>query len=246
MFDGGKLDGVFDRSGAVYRPPRRWLIREFASLVLADAPTPAAPPVRVDPAQGDTALLIPPFLTPDLLMAPFRDALTACGHRVEGWGLGPNFGPTPRLLAGLRRKLADMAQRRGGPVTVIGVSLGGLLARDLAHDRPDQVRQVVTIASPFRLPTAANIEPLFHLVAHRYVDGFDFKRLGQPLPMPSLAIYTREDGIVSWESCVSDEPLGRNAEVRGKHMVICGYPEVVRLVSERLAQRSTADQSSPD
>ncbi len=233
----GKLDGVFDREGRVFRPPRRWLIREFTSVFLPDAPTvDTAPPVRVDPAEGETVLVIPPFLTPDLLMAPFRDALKACGHRVEGWGLGPNLGPTPRLLAGLRARLDRMVETKGGPVTVLGVSLGGLLARDLAHDRPDRVRQVITIASPFRLPTAANIEPLFHLVAHRYQDGFDFRRLGRPLPVPSLAIYTREDGIVSWESCVSDEPLGTNAEVRGKHMVICGYPEVVRVVSARLAR----------
>jgi pimeloyl-ACP methyl ester carboxylesterase len=230
----GKLDGVFDRSGAVFRPPRRWLLREFASLVTAQGPW--AEPVRVDPGRGETVLVIPPFLTPDLLMAPFRDALTRCGHVVEGWGLGPNFGPTPRLLGGLRRKLADMAQRRGGPVTVIGVSLGGLMARDLALDRPADVRQVITIASPFRLPTAATIEPLFHLVAHRYVDGFDFRRLQGPLPMPSLAIYTREDGIVSWESCVSDEPLGVNVEVAGRHMVICRYPQVIRAVTARLAQ----------
>lgn len=231
----GKLDGVFDRSGRVFRPPRRWLIREFASIVTAHGPW--AEPVRVDPARGETVLVIPPFLTPDLLMAPFRGALAQCGHRAEGWGLGPNFGPTPRLLAGLRRKLQAMADRRGGPVAVIGVSLGGLMARDLAHDLPDHIRQVITIASPFRLPTAANIEPLFHLVAHRYVDGFDFPRLQRPLAMPSLAIYSREDGIVSWESCVSDEPLGANVEVSGRHMVICQYPEVIRAVTERLAQR---------
>lgn len=232
-----RLDGVFDREGRVFRPPRRWLIREFASVFLPDRPqgAAAAPPVRVDPAAGDAVLVIPPFLTPDLLLGPFHDALRACGHRVEGWGLGPNFGPTPRALAGLRRKLRAMAEAAGGPVSVIGVSLGGLLARDLAHDHPDLVRQVITIASPFRLPTAANIEPLFHLVAHRYQDGFDFRRLGTPLSVPSLSIYTREDGIVSWESCVSDEPLGANAEVRGRHMVICGYPEVVQAVARRLA-----------
>lgn len=235
----GKLDGVFDREGRVFRPPRRWLLRELASL--AGPAGPWVEPVRVAPGRSDTVLVVPPFLTPDWPLAPFRRALAQCGHRVEGWGLGPNVGPTPRLLAGLRRKLAGMAA--AAPVTVIGVSLGGLLARDLAHDHPGMVRQVITIASPFRLPTAANIEPLFHLVAHRYADAFDFRRLGRPLPVPSLAIYTREDGIVSWESCLSDEPLGENAEVRGRHMVICGYPEVVRLVSARLAAEAPTVQS---
>jgi len=236
----GKLDGVFDRSDRVFRPPHRWLLREFLSLVMPTGP--AEEPRRVDPSQGEMVLVVPPFLTPDLLMGPFHSALARCGHQVEGWGLGPNFGPTPRLLGGLRRKLAAMAERRGGPITVIGVSLGGLLARDLAFDRPELVRQVITIASPFRLPTVATIEPLFHLVAHRYVDGFDYQRLGRPLSMPSLAIYSREDGIVSWESCVSAEPLGVNAEVRGKHMVICRYPAVIRLVSERLASAPLASE----
>jgi len=85
-----KLKGVFDRRGTVFRPPRRWLVREFASLVTT--PGTEVPPHRVDPAQGDWVLVVPPFLTPDLFMAPFRDALQACGHRVEGWSLGPNFG----------------------------------------------------------------------------------------------------------------------------------------------------------
>jgi pimeloyl-ACP methyl ester carboxylesterase len=140
-----------------------------------------------------------------------------------------------------------MAQRRGGPVTVIGVSLGGVMARDLALDRPADVRQVITIASPFRLPTAATIEPLFHLVAHRYVDGFDFRRLQGPLPMPSLAIYTREDGIVSWESCVSDEPLGVNVgsgrPAHGDLPVPPGHPRGHRAAGAALTHPTSPARS---
>lgn len=234
------FEDLLDRDGVVFRPPRRWLIREVLSL--ATVPPPQAPSAAPE-ARRDTVLVVPPFLTGDLPLAGFRQFLGRCGHDVHGWGLGVNIGPTARILAGLRRRAEDVAQRNGGKLTLIGVSLGGLLARDLAFDRPELVRQVITVASPFRLPTATNIAPLFRMVAHRYHPEFDFRRLGQPLPMPSLAIYTRTDGIVSWESCRSDDPLAINAEVEGSHMIICRYPQVLRLVAERLARGSPDDHS---
>ena len=110
---------------------------------------------------GHVVLVIPAFLASDRLTRPVHRFLARCGYRPFGWGLGINWGPTPRLLAGLRARLAALAALEGGKVSIVGVSLGGLLARDLAHDRPHQIRQVITLGAACRLPAATIVAPLF-------------------------------------------------------------------------------------
>lgn len=186
--------------------------------------------------RNHVVLVVPGFLAADVITRPLRRYLEGCDFRVFGWGMGINFGPTPWLLAGLRRRLTDLRRLEGGPISIIGVSLGGLLVRDLAYDRTDDIRCVVTLASPIRLPTASHLEPLVQLCAPLYSASIDPVRLmTAPLPVPSLAIYTREDGLVAWQSCYRDEENGLAVEVRGSHITICRNPEVMRIVAERLA-----------
>jgi pimeloyl-ACP methyl ester carboxylesterase len=181
------------------------------------------------------ALVVPAFLTTDAVTRPLRDFLTRCGYRALGWELGVNWGPTPRLLAGLRARLSELNRLAGGPVSVVGVSLGGILARDLAHDRADDIRQLITVVSPCRLPTASTLEPLFGLVAWSYSAALDLARFATPLCVPGMTIYTRDDGIVAWESC-RDENTGATAlEVSGQHLSICRNPAVLRAIAECLA-----------
>ncbi|TWB42642.1 alpha/beta hydrolase [Nitrospirillum pindoramense] len=224
------LTGVFDRSGALPRPPYRGLWAEFWSLpTYRPAPPPAVPP-------GDrTVLVIPAFLTADPFTQPLRQFLTRCGHTPHPWRQGINVGPTAAARTGLRHRLDALSQAAGGPIDLVGISLGGLLARDLAQARPDQVRRVVTIGSPVRLPTATPLEPLIRLLARHYADDLDPSRLSQPLPMPTTAIYSRDDGVVAWESCWVPEPLGRVVAVDGAHVTMCRNPDVLRAVAEALA-----------
>jgi pimeloyl-ACP methyl ester carboxylesterase len=161
-----RLEGMFDRTGRVGRPAYRSLQRELWSLLFHF-------PSRPDPTElaqggGHVVLVVPAFLTGDSATRPLRDLLTRCGYRACGWTLGINWGPTPGILAGLRRRIRELRDIAGEPVSVVGVSLGGLLARDLAYDCAEEIRQVVTLASPFRLPTATTIEPLFHFCALFY------------------------------------------------------------------------------
>lgn len=180
-------------------------------------------------------LVIPAFLTTDLTTKPLRRFLDRCGYRVFGWRLGVNWGPTAARRLALRARLEALAEREGGPISLVGVSLGGLLARDLAYDRPQAVRQVITLASPVRLPTASTLEPLFKLMAPFYDTDLDVARLRRPLPVPAMALYTREDGIVAWQSCVGDEPGDGAADVGGAHVTICRNPAALALVARRLA-----------
>ncbi|HEV2676814.1 MAG TPA: hypothetical protein VGV37_19970 [Aliidongia sp.] len=222
------LDG--DRSR---RPPYRRLVREFGSL-LFDRPTSPAPE-SLPHGGGRPILVIPGIFTGDRFTLDLRQFLERCGFQAFGWGLGVNWGPTPHLLDGVARRV-DGLYRNHGPLALVGISLGGLFARDLAYDRPGQVSHVVTIASPFRLPTATTLGALIRIFAHSYSPRVQTERLLTPLPVPSTMILTRDDGIVAWDSCRAHEPDGEIFEVGGAHLTLGSSPAVRRITVERLAK----------
>ena len=223
---------IFDRTGTVRRPPAWRVFRETLSHLTYFPPLPDR--ADVPPGDAHVVLAIPGFLRKDRTTRELRAFLDQCGYRSFGWGLGVNWGPSPQLVAGLRRRLAQLRALEGGPVSVIGVSLGGLFARDLAHDAPDDVRQVITIASPISLPTASTVEPMIRLSARFYRPAIDVARLAAPLAIPSCAIFTRDDGTVAWETCRSADPNCLNIEASGPHSSIQRNPEVLRAVAMRL------------
>jgi pimeloyl-ACP methyl ester carboxylesterase len=224
---------AFDRSRKLARPSYLRLAAEAWTQV---AYNPVPPdPRRLPRGEGHVVLVIPAFLNTDAITGRMRRFLGRCGYRAFGWELGVNWGPTERILKSLRGRLDECCDLEGGPVSLIGVSLGGLLARDLAHDRSQDIAHVVTVVSPFRLPTASHLEPFFRVCAPFYSDGFNSQRLAEPLAMPSTAIFTRDDGLVAWETCRSDEPLGACFEMEGSHSTICRNPGVLSLIAQRLA-----------
>ena len=228
-----RLIGIFDGTGAVHRPPYWRLWREAYAALTYHPPSPDC--AGVPPGQGRVVLVIPAFLTTDVVTRQLRLFLQHCGYRSFGWGLGVNWGPTPRLQLKLRERLANLRDLAKDRVSLVGVSLGGLLARDLAYDHPTDVRQVITIASPINLPTASTIEPLIRLAACFYRPAIDVDRLTSPLPVPSASIFTRDDGLVAWESCTRAEESRANIEVRGPHLTLCRNPDVLRAVAAKLA-----------
>jgi len=235
------LAHVFDHSGKVRRPSLLLTLREGYALLPTRATAPD--PAEVAFGRGHVVLLIPGWFMTDAINAPLQRFLNACGYRAFGWQLGVNWGPTLRLVDGLQRRLAELRELEGGPVSVVGLSLGGLFARDLAYRCPRDVRQVITIASPFRLPTATILEPLFRLLAFCYSPAIDVARLATPLPVPAAAIYTREDGIVAWESCRSGD--GPAVEVAGSHFAVWRNPDVLRAVARRLGQQLSGEELRP-
>jgi len=225
---------IFDRTGAVSQPGLRHLWREIVSNLTYRPAAPAR--LGVADGRGHVVLIIPAFMTNDQVTWELRKFLDQCGYRTFGWGLGLNWGPTPRLVRDVRRRFAELRDMADDRISVIGLSLGGVLARDLAYDFPDDVRQVITIASPFNLPTASVVEPMIRLTAMFYRPAIDIIRLATPLPVPSAAIFSRDDGVVAWESCRGCDPTCINVEVQSPHMSICRNPEVLRLVAARLGE----------
>jgi len=224
-------------------PPRQWLaeparsVGGIVSLVGARRALLAAP--RGD---GRPVMLLPGLFNGDFAMIVMRRYLTALGYRAEGWGLGANFGArtigqdAERLFARIEGIVAE-----AGPVTLVGVSLGGIMARLVAHRRPDLVREVVTIAAPYAGdPRATNVWRLFEWLTGERIDAPAVQErlheIARPLPVPATAIWSASDGIVNGRIChAPDEPGCRAIEVDASHMGVQHCPEVLLSVARTLA-----------
>jgi dienelactone hydrolase len=190
---------------------------------------------------GGAVMVIPSLFRNDAQTRNVRALLSALDYHPFGWEQGANFGPTPALMAGARKQLLSIAERHG-PVAIIGFSMGGLFARWLAHSAAPQVRQVITVGSPIRNPLQSAFIPA--PVLEVMWRGQDLAALantvGRPLPVPSLSLYSRRDGIVAWGSCCT---LGRhheNVEVACHHVLMPQNPQVFGLIASHLAEFSKA------
>src|SRR5690349_10940523 len=108
-------------------------------------------PAGTSPGKPASGLVLPGLLASDSSTLPLRTFLRWLGYHVRGWDLGRNHGPTEAVLAGLPRAVLDHAERSGRPVSLIGWSLGGIYAREMARRHPRQVRQVITLGSPYAM-----------------------------------------------------------------------------------------------
>ena len=213
----------------------------LASIPLAAGWLGAAP--RGD---GHGVLVLPGLLASDMSTGLLRRYTSWLGYSVCGWQLGRNVGPTDRVLAELPNVLADVARRTGGPVSIIGWSLGGIYARELAREQPGLARQVITLGSPFRLtdPRQSRADGAYRRRSHLHATGQPIptpEQVGRPIEVPSTAVYSRRDGIVSWQACVEPETaLHQNVEVRCAHLGFGVDPATLWLIADRLAVLASA------
>ena len=200
----------------------------------------ATPALRLV-GRGDRhpVLVLPGFMADDRSTVPLRWTLRNQGYWVHGWKLGANI-PTQIKLDGLRARLNEIYTRHGNPVSLVGWSLGGVLARELARETPEQVRQVITLGSPFRL-RGSDRSSLTEMVDRMNLDMVDMltnqppEQDRPPLPVPSTAIYSRSDGVIRWHVCIDGPgPLRENIEVRSSHSGLGHNPAAVWAISDRL------------
>lgn len=222
------------------RPPARsLLLLEGRALLELAALVPAYPLLRRAPrGDGHPVLVLPGFMGSDLSTRALRGFLRDRGYGVHGWRLGRNTGPSPTVAAGMAQRLEALAERYGRRVSLIGWSLGGVYARELARRFPDRVRQVITLASPFRDVDASNV-PRFLVSRRRQLpDEAGFRALlASPIPVPSTAIYSRTDGVVAWRSCREQGgPTSESLEVEASHLGMGYHPVVLLTIADRLAQ----------
>jgi pimeloyl-ACP methyl ester carboxylesterase len=223
-------------------PPARHLLLLEGRAVLELAAMLTAYPflLRAPRGDGHPVIVFPGFMAGDFSTRALRRFLRDKGYATHGWRLGRNLGPSPTLVTGMVERLRDIRARYGRPVSLIGWSLGGIYARELARRFRDDVRQVITLASPFRDLEATNVPSFVRDVARRQPlpDEADHRRvLHAPLPMPTTAIYSRTDGIAAWQSCrLQEGPLSQNIEVASSHLGIGHHPVVLLTIADRLAQ----------
>lgn len=217
------------------------LPRAFGELGLYRAVRPLAP--VLPRGDGHPVLVLPGLLADDRSTKPLRAVLRSLGYRVHGWRLGRNIGPTAECLEGMHRCVRELHQRYGQPVTLVGWSLGGIFARELARDEPDAVRQVITLASPFRLARSSQsrahraFERFSHL--HTRPTTLPIEHDVHPLSVPATSIYSQLDGIVAWQACLDTPgPRTENIAVLSSHLGIGHHPAALYAVADRLAQQS--------
>ena len=170
------------------------------------------------PKDGPPALVIPGFIANDRTTMELRRALAAGGWRVHPWGLGWNLGAKADTIERLEALIDAIDDPR--PVLVVGWSLGGVFARELARARPERVRAVVTLGSPFSGdPHANNVWRLYEWIAGHKVDDPPIPRDCSKPPVPTLAIWSRRDGIVAAAAARGlAEESDEDVEFRCSHM----------------------------
>lgn len=191
---------------------------------------------------GQAVLVLPGLLAGDLSTSLLRSFLSARGFAVHGWQLGRNLGPTPAVEAGLRRRVAELADRHGAPVALLGWSLGGIYARAAAAERPDLVSQVITLGTPFAMVDAGQTraQDAYERYAHLHAPGRGLPvpaEVAGPLPLPATSVWSRSDGIVSWRASVAQpSPTAENIAVHSSHLGLGHNVSVLWAVADRLAQ----------
>jgi pimeloyl-ACP methyl ester carboxylesterase len=199
------------------------------------------PPFPDDAARGDgqPVIVVPGFCSPNMSTARLRQFLTRQGFAPETWTCGVNLGPAPTVLARLERHIAETAERTGRLVSVIGVSLGGTMAREAAKRCPNHVAHVVTICSPVSLPVMTPLAPLAYLAGLRWDEEARrrLSRVAEPPPVPVTAIVNPKDGVLDWRNSVPERsPRVDVVTIEGAHMTMGSNPATQRVVAARLAQ----------
>ncbi|MCX7285090.1 MAG: alpha/beta hydrolase [Novosphingobium sp.] len=197
------------------------------------------------PCIGDQArvpsrpvMLLPGFGTHPARMKPLGRALEDAGHRVSDWGLGFNFGPSEDRFERLCERVVTMARKEGQPLVLVGWSLGGIFAREVAKVHPEAVRLVVTMGTPFSGDRRANNAwRAYQLIAGHSVDE---PPIGQDMsakpPVPTVALWSARDGIVSPRSS-----CGRRGErdlaipMRCTHLGFAAHPDVAAMLKRLVA-----------
>lgn len=199
--------------------------------------------------QGDkhAVLVLPGFMAGDESTAMLRRYIGGLGYRALPWRLGRNTGRLEIMQHSLQDRLAQVWEKYQGQVSLVGQSLGGVYARELARLFPERVRQVITLGSPFGVINGNAANPMVKRLFERQT-GMSIEQMRQAIvemdphktpPVPLTAIYSKGDGIVNWRVCKEsvEDHQTQNVEVCGSHCGMGFNPLIYRIIADRLAQQ---------
>jgi pimeloyl-ACP methyl ester carboxylesterase len=224
------------------KPPSPFLIALEARAAWELGATLASWPVlrQITAGDGHAVMVFPGFGASDLTTLPLRTFLTDRGYDTCGWDLRLNLGPRKGVLEKILARVKQLRRDSGRKVSLVGWSLGGVFAREIAKMTPGDVRCVVTLGSPFTGdPKANNVWRLYQLASgHRLDDDVHVGRVRETPPVPTTSIFTRTDGVVAWQCCLQQrEAHAESIEVHASHMGIGMNAAAWYAVADRLAQR---------
>ncbi|MFM9863653.1 MAG: esterase/lipase family protein [Micropepsaceae bacterium] len=222
-------------------PPRRLLFLEPRGLI--DIPTLfiAAPFLLTAPrGRKHGVVVLPGFGADDRSTLLLRRYLSLLGYDVQGWNRGRNVRRPGEDLPAVIAQIKALRTKHNAAVTLIGWSRGGIMAREIARQVPDDIRMVITLGSPFADPNANNVGAIWKLITGEDVprNPERIEQLAEPIPVPATAIYTKQDGVVAWRACLEREGDNReNVEVRSTHIGLGFHPPALWAIADRLAQK---------
>lgn len=189
---------------------------------------------------GHPVIFLPGFLASDKSTVPLRSFVFNLGYQVYGWGPGRNLADVNNLDL-LVEKIENLYIKYDQKVSIVGWSLGGVFARQIAKARPHLVRQVITMGSPFKGITKPNNAKWIYDIITKG-EGISsicpdlIADIPMPAPVPTTAIYSKEDGIVPWQFCMEqyETAIHQNIQVRGSHLGMGVNPSILWLIADRL------------
>lgn len=233
------------------RPKVRHLLSEGRALFELGTTSMLMPLLMQAPrGDGHPVIVIPGFLASDLSTKPLRSFLKLKGYQSSGWKLGRNLGT--HIVGGkhivsdqLLDRVIEAHVKHDQKVSIVGWSLGGILAREVARAIPDCVRQVISLGSPFNGPqgSAPVASKMFELIngdlAEREPQAI--AKIIPPPKVPCTAIFSRSDGVAHWKACKNHDEhqheMSENIEVKGSHLGLGHNAQVLWTVANRLAQK---------
>jgi pimeloyl-ACP methyl ester carboxylesterase len=220
-------------------------VTEPARTLLSGGALAAGLPLLERAPRGEPhpVLVLPGLMASDLSTRVLRTWLGRLGYPVVGWALGRNRGSTEETRRELPLLVDRLAGEYGTPVSIVGWSMGGIFARRLAQQAPRQVRQVISLGSPFGLAGRPLDDSPGARAFQRLAPGQTVGRrssprgsLARPLPVPSTAVYSKLDGVVDWRACRQRPgPISENVAVHSSHLGMGHDPAVLWVVADRLA-----------
>lgn len=203
---------------------------------------------RLPKGDGHPVIAFPGFCASDRSTRPMRNLLSDLGYSTYGWGLGRNLRFDDRREREMLDLLATVHTREGRKVTLIGWSLGGVFAREIAKKNPDAVRSVITLGSPI----AGDLDYTNATRLYEYFNGSPSAQLQRRLetlsiapPVPTTSVYSKSDGVVAWQGSIQEAdkaPAGKSENIRvpASHCGLGVNPLVMAVLADRLAQSDGA------
>lgn len=225
----------------VKRPSIFWLATEVGRAVTeAGFMLPFLSLYNKEPkGDGHPVLVLPGFLASDTSTGLLRKFINKIGYTAVSWNLGRNYANVQHLEL-LTAKVEALHEEFGQKVSIVGWSLGGVFARQIAKEKPHLIRQIITMGSPFGgVQEPNNVAWVYNLLVKRkkikeaapeLIEEFP-----KPAPVPTTAIFTKEDGVVPWQLCIEKEtPIHQNIQVFGSHLGLGVNTGVMRIIADRL------------